>query len=904
METSNEDFKVQYCNTPQCKICRLNLLDTNPYYNSNLASKNYKINGNGSCNSQNCIYLISCKQEDCHQCYVGFTTTKLNTRLAGHRANIINKTEGKIIMDHFTKLHSVQDMRIKPIEFCDKGIIRNKEKYWMQELNTIFPYGLNNRIDVNGIKDAFDHVKNNKDTSIYTLFNEVKNNRTKKGSGQKNGNPDVGSINNFKEEDFIELITQNVEKSIANNCRKLIMGLKIKHIKTLFLHLNTIIAQGHGQFRYNEHLLYMIKDICLYRLTKSSKKRKPFNKYLIIEYVNRLMDKINLNKLIHSKNSYERFPVSKDHLENTGITFKYSKPIRNKITNYNHIVNNPKWDINCVCDKYSDFIDENHGHVLTGNLDIIQDIPTKIILKQGLNYRLKQPINREKALSTFKKSISAFIDDLSASTKTPIELFNTWKEYVTEGISMQLNQYPEQDNCKAENLNLKFIREFQKTFVITPVDKAPKNIGIICKKYYLEILKNEINSNNFLTSVENIGTILADYSSLLQSKFNHPLDNVRNKLPFMYWIPKFHKVPIDTRFITSGRNTVINVLSKYIGICLKHLIQIERNQCNLTYKYNNIKNFYIIEDNKEIVEYMNNSNIFIEDNIFVKTFDFKTLYTDIPHNELKDNIKIFINSIFEAKRKQYINISQKAASFSDKASKTGSFTKEELIKLINFLIDNSFIYFNDSIEKLVNGIPTGTNCASDVANIFLHIYEKKHIETLVENNNSNYLSYLGDIFRYQDDLINFNTKNINDNFITDIYPKKMTIKNTNITRTKVAYLDLSIEVINNKYYYKLYDKRKDFNFPITNFPNLKGNIPINPAYGVFTSQLIRYSRINLQGKDFIEDCRNLVSKLKDLFFNKNKLLHKYNMFCKNYIHIWAHFGIDLKDSKIIETIFQ
>ena len=219
---------------------------------------------------------------------------------------------------------------------------------------------------------------------------------------------------------FIELITQNVEKSIANNCRKLIMGLKIKHINTLFLHLNTIIAQGHGQFRYNEYLLYMIKDI--YRLTKSSKKRKPFDKYLIIEYVNSLMDKINLNKFIHSKNSYERFPVSKDHLDNTGVTFKYSKPIRNKITNYNHTVNNPKWDINCVCDKYSDFIDEHHGHVLTGNLDIIQDLPTKNVLKHGLNYRLKQPINREKALSTFKKSINAFIDDLSVSTKTPIQL--------------------------------------------------------------------------------------------------------------------------------------------------------------------------------------------------------------------------------------------------------------------------------------------------------------------------------------------------------------------------------------------------------------------------------------------------------------------------------------------------
>ena len=43
----------------------------------------------------------------------------------------------------------------------------------------------------------------------------------------------------------------------------------MKHIKTLFLHLNTIIAQGHGQFRYNEHLLYMIKDNQIFKEKKT-----------------------------------------------------------------------------------------------------------------------------------------------------------------------------------------------------------------------------------------------------------------------------------------------------------------------------------------------------------------------------------------------------------------------------------------------------------------------------------------------------------------------------------------------------------------------------------------------------------------------------------------------------------
>ena len=39
-----------------------------------------------------------------------------------------------------------------------------------------------------------------------------------------------------------------------------------------------------------------------------------------------------------------------------------------------------------------------------------------------------------------------------------------------------------------------------------------------------------------------------------------------------------------------------------------------------------------------------------------------------------------------------------------------------------------------------------------------------------------------------------------------------------------------------------YDKRNYFNFPIVNFPLICSNIPAAPAYGVYISQLIRYSR--------------------------------------------------------------
>ena len=79
---------------------------------------------------------------------------------------------------------------------------------------------------------------------------------------------------------------------------------------------------------------------------------------------------------------------------------------------------------------------------------------------------------------------------------------------------------------------------------------------------------------------------------------------------------------------------------------------------------------------------------------------------------------------------------------------------------------------------------------------------------LIEEGNIEYISELQTIFRYQDNLINFENANIVNDILTNINPKDMVIKNTNLSNNKVTYLDLVITITDNQYYYKSYDKRK------------------------------------------------------------------------------------------------
>ena len=102
----------------------------------------------------------------------------------------------------------------------------------------------------------------------------------------------------------------------------------------------------------------------------------------------------------------------------------------------------------------------------------------------------------------------------------------------------------------------------------------------------------------------------------------------------------------------------------------------------------------------------------------------------------------------------------------------------------------------------------------------------------------------------------------------------MELKCTNISPAKSTFLDLTISVYRNKYKYISYDKRKDFGFDIFNYPNLYGNIPKAQAYGVFVSQLVRYTIIHDNADNSIKDAKNTVSKLVKQGFDKHTLKFK------------------------------
>ena len=164
----------------------------------------------------------------------------------------------------------------------------------------------------------------------------------------------------------------------------------------------------------------------------------------------------------------------------------------------------------------------------------------------------------------------------------------------------------------------------------------------------------------------------------------------------------------------------------------------------------------------------------------------------------------------------------------------------------------------------------GTNSVPLFADLFLYSYEADFIqEGILKKNEKKLTLSFNFTFRYIDDVLSLNNSRFSD-FVDRIYPIELEIKNTTDTDMSASNLDIHLEIDNEgQLRTKLYDKR---DFHIVNFPFICSNIPAAPTYGVYVSQLIRYSRTCGSYQDIIDRGLLLTRKL----LNQGFLLVKLN----------------------------
>lgn len=127
------------CNTPMCACCQMMSRKEVVFSTSD---KPFRTIPNTSCNTVGAIYLLECTR--CHKKnkYIGQTARTIRERMAGHRT--VHQTKNMPIYRHLKKKdHSFKDLKVTVLERAQPEELLNKERDWMDKLETRLPKGLN-----------------------------------------------------------------------------------------------------------------------------------------------------------------------------------------------------------------------------------------------------------------------------------------------------------------------------------------------------------------------------------------------------------------------------------------------------------------------------------------------------------------------------------------------------------------------------------------------------------------------------------------------------------------------------------------------------------------------------------------------------------------------------------------
>ena len=187
---------------------------------------------------------------------------------------------------------------------------------------------------------------------------------------------------------------------------------------------------------------------------------------------------------------------------------------------------------------------------------------------------------------------------------------------------------------------------------------------------------------------------------------------------------------------------------------------------------------WILKNSKELLDHLKSPNFNLITNI--KSFDFSTLYTTIPHQKLKSRLATIIRNSFIHKngnrRYKYLVLGREGPYFvrehSDSKSK---YTEEDIIRMLEFLVDNIFVVFAGKVFQQIIGIPMGTNCAPLLADIFLYSYEAEFIQSLLSTGRKRLASQFNFTYRYIDDVLSINNPDF-ENYLGQMYPLNLRSK--------------------------------------------------------------------------------------------------------------------------------
>ena len=149
-----------------------------------------------------------------------------------------------------------------------------------------------------------------------------------------------------------------------------------------------------------------------------------------------------------------------------------------------------------------------------------------------------------------------------------------------------------------------YINYLHDRFLILPVDKASNNFGIVCKSFYLDVIKNELgisDDGNIIGNTVYKPIYQKVNEEKLSSTFGMKLLDINHYIPLLYWTSKQHKCPHKFRFIAGASKLYNKQLAIELSLALKCIKNHFKNCCKVIQKRTGISYYWSIDNSHEFI---------------------------------------------------------------------------------------------------------------------------------------------------------------------------------------------------------------------------------------------------------------------------------------------------------------
>jgi len=625
------------------------------------------------------------------------------------------------------------------------------------------------------------------------------------------------------------------------------------------------------------------------RLKEAEQRQDRFIKVLHVHEKSR---GTNLRAVLHKPEILALHP-NREEANTLRVCDKCTPPIRTVVCNFTEAALNLPAEISldhaeeCPCRKLlpkcQDLVE---GHVVTVDYGQIQHKALRCLLEQGSKMRLNTHF--VDSLQAIRNGLEEYI-----KRKKDPDGYERWKEAILQQCKANLtshNEPPIQPEFRGWRNALS---DLQTCMVVAPVDKAPHDFAIVCRKWYQARLLREIESESYERVERTKADILNDHRLFCES---HGYEAMVDNLPYFYANVKMHKKPPGLRFIAGvSRKTEqfkeegekdresevkqrpacsTTPVSQRISLLLEAVIESLRRKDMQFFKSTNRRRFWIIQTFEEVALDLKQKDELLKGRV-PHTVDFTTMYTKLLHAQLLENVK---QAVIEAREfaKTFTAAPDTRQERGELRVGEGGWTYDpdaglsvdRLMELVAWVVGNTYIQCGERILRQKIGIPMGTNCAPELANLFCYSVEARYVDSHPDCRHEFTYRFIDDILTTEPEGLPTPAEYGLEYAETPAGPDG--------SRT---YLGMKVLVDKDgTWKVGVADKRDSFPFPVLRYPAAISNIPLHQARGVFIGQLVRYGTICNNFQDFKDATQRLTVRMLERGHATGPLVHSWNAY--------------------------